>query len=59
MDVSSLLNGLRDARIIDLSHTLEERMPHFPTHSKFFHNFWGSYWHGGTSLSYQLSGFAT
>jgi hypothetical protein len=34
-------------------------MPHFPTHSKFFHNLWGSYWHGGTSLRYQLSGFAT
>ena len=54
MDVSSLLDSLRDARIVDLSQTLEEHMPHFPTHSMFFHNLWGSYWHGGRSLSYQL-----
>ena len=54
MDVSNLLNSLRGARIIDLSQTLEEHMPHFPTHSKFFHNLWGSYWYGGRSLSYQL-----
>ena len=54
MDISNLLNSLRDARVIDLSQTLEEHMPHFPTHSKFFHNLWGSYWHGGRSLSYQL-----
>jgi kynurenine formamidase len=54
MDISNLLNSLRHARIVDLSQTLEEHMPHFPTHSKFFHNLWGSYWHGGRSLSYQL-----
>jgi len=54
MEVSALLNTLRSARILDLSQTLEEHMPHFPTHSKFFHNLWGSYWHGGRSLSYQL-----
>jgi kynurenine formamidase len=54
MDVTNLLKGLRDARIVDLSQTLEEHMPHFPTHSKFFHNLWTSYWHGGRSLSYQL-----
>jgi kynurenine formamidase len=54
MDVTCLLNNLREARIVDLSHTLEEHMPNFPTHSKFFHNLWGSYWHGGRSLSYQL-----
>jgi kynurenine formamidase len=54
MDLSNVLNNLRDARMVDLSQTLEEHMPHFPTHSKFFHNLWGSYWHGGRSLSYQL-----
>jgi kynurenine formamidase len=48
------LEALRHARVIDLSQTLEEHMPHFPTHSKFFHTLWGSYWHGGRSLSYQL-----
>jgi kynurenine formamidase len=40
MGVSNLLNSPRDARIIDLSHILEEHMPHFPTHSMFFHNLW-------------------
>ena len=40
MDVSNLLNSLRGARIIDLSQTLEEHMPHFPTHSMFYHNLW-------------------
>jgi kynurenine formamidase len=49
-----LLAGLRRARVIDLSQVLEEHMPNHPTHSKFFHNLWGSYWHGGRSLSYQL-----
>jgi kynurenine formamidase len=53
-DSSALIAGLRGTKIIDLSQTLEEHMPHFPTHSKFFHNLWGSYWHGGRSLSYQL-----
>jgi kynurenine formamidase len=49
-----LLTSLRSAQVIDLSQTLEEHMPAFPTHSKYFHNLWGSYWHGGRSLSYQL-----
>lgn len=49
-----LLAGLRRARVIDLSQVLEEHMPNYPTHSKFFHNLWGSYGHGGRSLSYQL-----
>src|SRR5690242_17508887 len=54
MDVDNLLAALRGARLVDLSQTLEEHMPNYPTHSKFFHNLWGSYWHGGRSLSYQL-----
>lgn len=53
-DALGLLDNLRDRRVIDLSQTLEEHMPHFPTHSMFFHNLWGSYWHGHRSLSYQL-----
>lgn len=53
-DASSLSEILRHARVIDLSQTLEEHMPSYPTHSKFFHNLWGSYWHGGRSLTYQL-----
>ena len=55
MDQPSLLELLRSKRVIDLSHALEEHMPAFPTHSKFFHNLWGSYWHGDRSLTYQLT----
>src|SRR2546427_3176239 len=54
MDVEQLLGALRGARLVDLSQTLEEHMPNYPTHSKFFHNLWGSYWHGGRALTYQL-----
>ncbi|HEX5413207.1 MAG TPA: cyclase family protein [Terriglobia bacterium] len=54
MEMASLISSLRHGRVIDLSQTLEERMPNFPTHSKFFHNLWGSYQHGGRSLSYQV-----
>ena len=53
-DVLALLAKLRGLRVIDLSQTLEEHMPHFPTHSMFFHNLWSSYEHGGRSLHYQL-----
>lgn len=45
---------LASARVIDLSQALEEHMPHYPTHSKFFHNLYGSYWHGDRALTYQL-----
>ncbi len=54
LDISTLLSGLQSARVVDLSQTLEEHIPHFPTHSKFFHNLWGSYWHGDRALTYQL-----
>ncbi len=54
MDLSTLIRNLQQARMVDLSQTLEEHMPNFPTHSKFFHNLWGSYWHGDRALSYQI-----
>ena len=53
-DLPALLAKLRGLRPIDLSQTLEEHMPNFPTHAKFFHNLWESYGLGGRSLSYQL-----
>ena len=53
-NAENLLEGIRNARVVDLSQALEEHMPNYPTHSKFFHNLWGSYWHGGRSLTYQL-----
>lgn len=54
MDLSTLIPALQHARVVDLSQTLEEHMPNFPTHSKFFHDLWGSYWHGDRALTYQL-----
>ena len=53
-DATSLSEVMRSARLVDLSQTLEEHIPNYPTHSKYFHNLWGSYWHGGRSLTYQL-----
>ncbi len=53
-DLLALAANLKKAQVVDLSQTLEEHMPCYPSHSKFFHNLWGSYWHGGRSLSYQL-----
>ncbi len=54
IDVANLLSELGNARVIDLSQTLEEHIPNFPTHSKFYHQLWGSYWHGDRALTYQL-----
>ena len=53
-DLSATVARLRALRVIDLSQTLEEHMPRFPTHAMFFHNLWSSYQHGGRSLHYQL-----
>jgi arylformamidase len=54
IDLNVFCDQLSRANVIDLSQTLEEHMPNFPTHSKFFHDLWGSYWHGGRALTYQL-----
>jgi kynurenine formamidase len=54
VNLDSVLEMLGSAHLIDLSQTLEEHMPNFPTHSKFYHNLWGSYWHGDRALTYQL-----
>ena len=53
-DASTLAETLRKFRAVDLSQALEEHMPNYPTHSKFYHNLWGSYWHGDRALTYQL-----
>ncbi len=53
-DALALLPHLRDLRMIDLSQTLEEHMPHFPTHAMFFHNLWSAPERGGRSLHYLL-----
>ncbi|HTV55311.1 MAG TPA: cyclase family protein [Terriglobia bacterium] len=55
VDISAWLDTLRNFRVVDLSQTLEEHAPHYPTHSKFYHNLWSSYWHGDRSLTYQVT----
>jgi kynurenine formamidase len=54
VEVSSLCQTIRQAKLVDLSQAYEEHMPNYPTHSKFYHNLWGSYWHGDRALTYQL-----
>lgn len=53
-NVATVCDALKSARVIDLSQALEEHMPNFPTHSKFYHALWSSYQYGDRSLSYQL-----
>jgi arylformamidase len=53
-NVSAMVAKLREMRAVDLSQTLEEHMPRFPTHAMYFHNLWSSYQHGGGSLHYQI-----
>lgn len=40
--------------VVELSHTLEEHIPIWPTHSRFLHTLWHSYWHGDEAIDYQL-----
>jgi kynurenine formamidase len=54
MGTETLSLAFRQAKMVDLSHAYEERMPNSPNHSKFFHNLWGSYRLGDRSLTYQL-----
>jgi kynurenine formamidase len=42
-------------RFVDLSHRLEEHMPSYPAHSKYYHNLWESYWHGDIAVAYQIT----
>jgi kynurenine formamidase len=45
---------LQDMEVIDLSHTLEEDMPIYPSHSRYFHTLWDSFDTGSVALLYQL-----
>jgi kynurenine formamidase len=45
---------LRGMELVELSHTLEEHIPIWPTHSKFLHTLWHSYWHGDEAIDFQL-----
>lgn len=50
----ALANTFQRLQIVDLTHTLEEHMPTYWAHSKYFHTLWESYWHGDTAVVYQL-----
>lgn len=49
--LSALLSGME---VIDLSHTLEEDMQIYPTHSRYYHTLWDSQATGSEALLYQL-----
>jgi kynurenine formamidase len=53
-DADALPAMLRRHRVVDLSQPMEVGMPSFPTQSRYFHELWNSYWHGETSVSYQI-----
>ena len=40
--------------VVDLSQSIEEGLPTFPMHSRFYHTLWESYWHGDVAVQYQL-----
>lgn len=46
---------LADMEVVDLTHTLEEDMPVYPTHARYFHGLWESHATGSVALSYQLT----
>jgi kynurenine formamidase len=49
--LSGLLAGME---VIDLTHILEENMPIYPTHSRYFHTLWDTFENGSRALIYQL-----
>lgn len=53
-DISRLSQFLSGMQAIDLSHVLEEDMPVYPTHSRYYHTLWDSLDTGSVALVYQL-----
>jgi hypothetical protein len=51
LGTSPLERLLSEFDAVDLSQTLEEGIPNFPTHSRYYHELWESYWQG-TSRSH-------
>jgi kynurenine formamidase len=54
MDSPILTELLANYDVVDLSHTLQEGMPTYPTHSRYFHTLCESYWHGEIAVQYQI-----
>lgn len=50
-DTEKLIQDIRGMRIVDLSHTIEEGMPVYPTHPQYFHMKWHT---GDPANLYQL-----
>jgi len=52
--MNQLRELLNEMEVIDLSHTLEENIPAWPTHARYFHNLVESYKFGNVACHYQL-----
>lgn len=52
--IDELLTSHKGFNTIDLSHTLEEQMPVWPTLSKYYHTLWFSIHFGDDATAYQL-----
>ncbi|GAB7053918.1 MULTISPECIES: cyclase family protein [unclassified Paenibacillus] len=52
--VRNLLHAVESMEMIDLTHVLEEDMPVYPTHSRYFHTKWDSFETGSPALVCQL-----
>src|SRR5690606_8363266 len=53
-EVKGLLAALQQLEMIDLTHVLEEEMPVFPTHSRYYHTKWDTFETGSPALVCQL-----
>lgn len=53
--IQQLAAMLAELEAVDLTHTLEEGMPVYPTHSRYYHGLWDSQETGSAALSYQLT----
>lgn len=52
--IDKLLSAHEEFEAVDLSHTLEEQMPVWPTLSKYYHTLWFSIHFGDDATAYQL-----
>lgn len=55
MSIDTLVHAMQNVEVIDLSHTLEEGMPSYPTHAKYAHELVESYKKGNTSCHYKVT----
>ena len=53
--LDALVAAVGACDVVDLSHTLEERMPVWPTLARYYHNLWSSIHLGDAATSFHLS----